>query len=468
MNIPFVGPCYTGRSTYWDGQDTVNLFLETDSAGGKSSVAMVRTPGMVEFATLNAQGGEVRGVKPCGDGCLYAVCGNTLYKVTSAAVVTTIGTLESSTGQVSMSQNGDQLLIADGEYGYLLTLATGSFAKIVDANFPGASIVEFVDGYFAILKPDSEQWFLSDQYDGSSYDGITWASAQGEPDKLVCIAANHRNVWLFGEETTDVFYNSAADPPEFPFDRISGAFFETGCAAAHSVAQLDNTLFWLTNNLQVVRANGYSPQIVSTRQIEYLISQYVRADDAQAMTFVQGGHAFYALTFPTADVTWVYDAASNAWHRRKSYDMGRWRANCYASFNGMHIVGDMTSGKLYQLSETVYTEDGATIERIRVTAPLSAEGKRLFLSSLQVDFEPGVGTFTGQGADPQAMLQWSDDGGKTWSSEYWASIGKVGEYSARTIWRRLGSFRSRQFKLTITDPVNVVILGAYADIIREG
>lgn len=462
--IPFVGPCYKGRSSYWDGQDLVNLMVETDDMGGKSKAALVGTPGLSLLVTLDAGGGEMRGIIKCADNYLYAVCASTLYRVSTAGEVVAVGALDVPTGPVSMATNGLELLIADGTFGYLLTLETGAFAKIVDDNFPGAASVAFVDGYFAVLKPDSEQWFLSGLYDGTTWDGLTWATAQGKPDKLVSLTVSHREVWLFGEESTEVWYDTGAAPPAFPFDRISGAFIELGCAARSSVVAMDNTVIWLTDQGQVVRAAGYAPQIISTRPMEYLLSQYARWDDAFAFTYTQGGHTYFVLTFPTADVTWVFDAATGGWHRRKSWGMGRWRAQCYARFNGMHLVG--AGGKLYRLDESAYTEDGETIERIRVTPPIAVDGKRLFMSSLQVDFEPGVGTMTGQGQDPQAMLDWSDDGGRTWSNVYTASIGKIGEYRARVIWRRLGSFRTRTLRVRVTDPVKVVITGAWAEITK--
>ena len=463
MKIPFVGPCYSGRSPYWDGQESINLMVETDEAGGKSSMALVGTPGLVAWLAL-PEVAEVRGALPCGDGNLYVVCGSMLYRVTPAKVATHVGTLATSSGIVSMAQNGDQLMIADNPNGYLLTFNTGSFSKIANPNFPGASTVAFVDGYFVVSKPDSEQFFLSGLYDGSVWDGLAWASAQGRPDNLVCLAVSHRETWLLGQSSTEVWYNAGIAAPEFPFDRISGAFSETGCSARMSAAVMDNTIFWLTDKGQVVRASGYAPQIVSTRQMEFLFSQYETWADAFAFSYVQSGHTFYVLTFPSAGRTWVYDAATGLWHRRRSYGQGRWRANCYAKFAGLHLVGDASNGKLYQLSETAYSEDGDILEAIRVTAPISGEGERLFMSSLQVDFETGVGTVSGQGQDPQAMLEWSDDGGRTWSNIYTASMGKLGQYNARTIWRRLGSFRNRQFRLSVTDPVRRIILGAFADV----
>jgi hypothetical protein len=74
-----------------------------------------------------------------------------------------------------------------------------------------------------------------------------------------------------------------------------------------------------------------------------------------------------------------------------------------------------------------------------------------------------VGLVVGQGNDPQAMLRWSDDGGHTWSNEHWKSMGAIGQYGYRTIWRRLGmtqKLRDRVYEVSGTDPVKIAIMGA--------
>jgi hypothetical protein len=68
---------------------------------------------------------------------------------------------------------------------------------------------------------------------------------------------------------------------------------------------------------------------------------------------------------------------------------------------------------------------------------------------MQILFNHGVATGT---LDPQAMLSWSDDGGKTWSNEYWRSAGKIGEHRKRSRWWRLGmTWDSRIYKLSVSD-----------------
>jgi hypothetical protein len=185
------------------------------------------------------------------------------------------------------------------------------------------------------------------------------------------------------------------------------------------------------------------------------------------------GHSYYVLTFPTALATWVYDASTGLWHERDSRvsdaSIGRWRATCYAKAYGKHLIGDYSTGTVWELSTSVYAEASESLVRTIQCPPLYSEGKRAFMYSLEVDMEVGVGLASGQGSDPMVMLQWSDDGGRTWSAEITAgmgtSIGAIGEYRTRVTFNRLGSFRQRTLRLSVSDPVKCVIYGINAEIV---
>lgn len=473
MIIPFVGPAYQSQSLPWSAQDCLNLYPEAGGPAAKTQAALLSTPGLVEFATLKDGGGDARGVWAASDGNLYAVCDDQLSQVSPAGVVTNLGTLDSSTGPVAMGDNGVQVFVVDNPDGYVYTLASNAaasnaaasnaFAKIVSSNWSGASMMACLDGYGVGITPGTGQFWVTSLYDFSTmYSALDFATAEGSPDKLVAVAVDHREVWLFGERTTEVWYNSGDS--SFPLSRVSGAFLETGCAAPWSVARGDNTKFWLSSDGMVVRADAYTPKAVSTRAIEAAIAGYSRIDDARGFYYLQEGHGFYVLTFPSAGVTWVYDSSVDAWHRRSSWGLGVWRPTCHARLGQKHIVGDATTGRLYSLDPQAATDAGQPIERMRVSAPIAAEDKRLIHNRLAIDFETGVGLLAGQGEDPKAMLSWSDDGGRSWSGEYMGSIGKLGEYRYRAIWRRLGQARNRVYRLRITDPVRVTIMGAFGDV----
>jgi hypothetical protein len=281
---------------------------------------------------------------------------------------------------------------------------------------------------------------------------------------------------------------------------VQGAFNEIGCLATHSVAKLDNGIFWLGSDARgngiVYRAEGYTGKRISTHAIEWQIQSYGDITDAIAYTYQQDGHSFYVLTFPTADKTWVYDVSTGAWHERAGFEDGqftRHRSNCQMNFNNEIFVGDFENSNLYTFDPTVYADNGQIQKWLRSWRALPTGQnnlKRTAHHTLQLDCEAGVGlagvfgvllaengdiltTETGEpldlesstdvGLDPRVMLRWSDDGGHTWSNEHWAPLGKVGEYSQRVFWRRLGmtlKLRDRVYEVSGTDPVKIAIMGA--------
>jgi hypothetical protein len=193
--------------------------------------------------------------------------------------------------------------------------------------------------------------------------------------------------------------------------------------------------------------------------------------NARAFSYEALGKTFYQITFPESHTTFLYviTESGSHWVKRASYlsysdDDGRHRANCYAFFNDMHFVGDYENGWMYTLDNDTYEDNGKRIRKMRICQPVPGSGDRnsFEFKCLEIMFEAGVGLPKGQGNDPQAMLRYSNDGGKTWSNEYWKSIGKMGEYSHRTRWFRLGSARieERVFELVVSDPIKLVIADA--------
>jgi len=307
--------------------------------------------------------------------------------------------------------------------------------------------------------------------DGTSIDPLSFASAEGSPDLLISLIVDHQEAWLFGNNSVEVWYD--AGTPNFPLQRIQGAYNELGCAAPYSVAKMDNGIFWLGSDARgrgiVYRSNGYTGVRISTHAIEWQIQEYSDISDAIGYTYQQDGHSFYVLSFPTAQTTWVYDAATQAWHERAGFDNGefvRHRSNCQVVFNNEVLVGDFENGNIYAFDLNVYSDNGDIQKWLRSwrALPTGANDlKRTAHHSLQIDCQTGVGLNEGQGSDPQIMLRWSDDGGHTWSNEYWMSMGKIGAYFYRAIQRRLGmtlKLRDRVYEISGTDPVKIAIMGA--------
>lgn len=483
----FIGPTYQAQSKNVDCQRCINLYPQMDELGtGKERevACLVSTPGLATLLTL--AGGAYRGSFTSTAGVLYAVGGNKLYSITSAWVATELGTLLTTTGKVNMADDGFNLVLVDGPNGYNWNLTSLLFTQITDGNFHGSDVVQFVDGYFVFNWPGTGYFYVSelpttDPNTGLPVDATTpiafandpaqIANAEGSADIIVSIVATNENVWLFGDKTTEIWYDAGLSPG-MPFERVQGAFVEFGCAAKFSPARLANTVFWLGKNEQgqgvVVMANGYQPQRISTHPVESAIQSYSDISDAISYTYQENGHNFYVLNFPTGDATWVYDTATGFWHERaytSNGELGRHRANGHSFAYQTHVVGDYATGQIYQLSDSLYSDDGAPITRERVSPHVSSDMVRMFYSKFQLDIEGGTGLDgIGQGTDPQVMLQFSDDGGHTWSNEKQVSLGKIGRTKHRVIFRRLGSSRDRVFRVKITDPVRVTLIGAELDV----
>lgn len=483
----FIGPAYTLKSVNVDAQRCVNLFPEMNEMGaGKESeiASLISTPGLLKISNVGF--GPIRLVHLDPLNKIFVVSGSEMFKMNyiSAGVWTStkIGNLETSTGlvvaaSIQIGANAKTVFV-DGTNNYVFSFtspSTETFSTFSVAGLSpvlGATHVVYIDGYFIFNTAGSNIFYVSD-LNSLSVSALSFASAEGNPDSIVSIIANHRDLWLFNESTTEVFTNTGN--ADFPFERIQGGFIEKGCVAKFSVAKIDGIIFWLGRDASgqgiVYAAQGMSPQRISTHAIENSIQSYANMSAATAYTYQSGGHVFYVLNFPEA--TWVYDLNTKLWHERAFTNLGaleRHRVDVLAFIPqyGIHMVGDYANEKVYQFSETTYSDDTAEITRLRASPHISNGNLKLFCSEFTLDMETGVGLDTGQGSDPQVVLQYSDDGGHTWSNEAWTSaggkIGGIGDFKKRVIWRRLGSFRDRVFRVKITDPVKVTLIGADMDI----
>ena len=497
MKTPILGSTYVARSPNAADARMVNLFPEIVPEGGKEPAYLQRAPGLRLLATVGE--GPVRGLWQKGN-YGYVVSGNNFYQVDANWQILNIG-IVSGTGPVSMTDNGTQIFIACNPNGFIYNTATGVFQKISDPDFPGAVTVGYMDGYFVFNEPNSQRVWVTTLLDGTAVEPLAFASAEGSPDNLISLIIDHREAWLFGTNSVEVWYD--AGTPNFPLERIQGAFNEIGCAAPYSVAKLDNSIFWLGKDARgqgiVYRANGYTGQRISTHAVEWQIQQYTDMSDALAYTYQQDGHSFYVLIFPSANTTWVYDVATQAWHERAGWTNGyftRHRSNCQMSFGNNIVVGDYANGNLYAFDLDDYSDNGSIQKWLRSWRALPTGTNNLKRSahhSLQLDAQSGhylattdqepihlttedlnwlitesgnsliSDTMIVTNQAPLFLLRWSDDGGHTWSNYSQAVGGAVGAYGTRIFWRRLGmtlKLRDRVYEVSGTDPIKIAIMGA--------
>ncbi len=431
------------------GTYTINLSQTVTSRQMNSTAVAAKVTGSITGTTLT--------VTAVTSGTLYV--GQTIQGtgVTALTIITALGTGSGGAGTYTVSTS--QTVSSTTLYGLNFSQLPSS-----DGAFTGGTNVDIVDNYFVYNRPDTQQFGCSNAL--SPISGSTnFSSKDGAPDDLVTLIVDHREIYLLGETSSEVWVDQGTSP--FPFTRIPGTSTQHGIAAAFSVARLGNSFAYLAKNnrgtAQIVQMNGYIPQRISTHAVENSLNGQT-INDAVAWTYQLEGHEVYVISFPTLQLTWCYDIATQMWHKwLYTNNLGQYercRGNCAAVFQGYVLVGDYSNGKIYHLDRNVYTDDGQNVKRLRRAPHLTVDLQRQYFEELQLQFQPGVGLSTGQGDDPQAMLRWSSDGGSTWSSEHWTTIGKIGKYTNRAIWRRLGTARDRIFEVSVSDPVKAVIVSA--------
>lgn len=341
-----------------------------------------------------------------------------------------------------------------------------SFMKITDSAFLGSNVVAYQDGYFFFAKPGTNQVYNSDLF-ATTFNGLDFINLEGSTAPVLNMVSMHRNLYIQTSETTEVYYDAGVSPG-FPFARINGGYLDQGIAAQFSLAQTANAMFWLgqdrSGNNIVYTTSTFLPERISTFAVEEQLEEYATTADAIGYTYTEGGHSFYVLNFPTAQKTWVYDISTHLWHERAYNSNGNlvMQLGVYHNFAfGIHLMGDYSNGNIYQMSQDISTDNGTVIIRKRVAPHLAKDILRIFYSSFQLDIQQGEGLDgTQQGDNPYCLLRFSDDGGRTWSNIKAASVGKIGEFKKRAIFRRLGFARDRVFEVTISDPIFVAMTGA--------
>lgn len=469
--IPINGQSHESISVDANAQRTVNWYPEADPTG-KDELVLYPTPGFGS-AFGSAGGGPVRAAMDM-NGTMYVVSGNNFYSVDINGNASSIGTLTTSSGYVEMAHNGDEIIIVDGSQGCYykesITTYDADITTNIDANFPtAATTVAFIDGYFVVNDPENTNaaaspgaFFISGSYDGTAWAALDYDVAERSWDQINAIRVANGQLWLIGEESTEVWWNSGN--ADFPFERIPSAVIEAGTISTGSAVQIGNSLIWLdqsdSGEGQVVMTEGYNLKPITTPALAAQIRGYTRSD-ARAFSMTWDSHEWYVLTFPTSNKTWVYDVTTGMWFQWSTNgDNARHISECYCYFNNKHYIGSRSDGAIYQLDGSVYDDNGTAITRLRQTPHLHFQGRWGYIGALELIMEQGVGTISV--TDPQVMLQWSKDRGHTWSSESWRDIlGNVGEYSKSTTWRQLGRCQDIIFRIKVTDAVKAVLVGGY-------
>ncbi|MDP3939172.1 MAG: hypothetical protein Q8R92_13690 [Deltaproteobacteria bacterium] len=456
--INLTGGTYKHPSLPLSAQVTRNFWpQQIDNQSARSPYILESWPGLTLFgAGSGADGGQFE-----HNGILYHVCGTTLYTVAADGAHTSRGSILGS-GPCIFDGIGQDVVIVRGGVAKVWDGTTLSTVSGVETPNSATHINNQM-----LYDGDEGRFCSSNVGDAATINALNYATAESSADDLLRVFSFNEQALLLGSKTIERWWNSGVGNP--PFDRVQGGTIEIGLKAIYSVASNKDSVYLLGTDFRIYRMSEGGALAITDRAMSREFSDFSDASDAIGWCFTKDDQYFYQITFPTADKSFVYPEGGQWFEVSSGMSGCRSVANSYAYAFGKHLIGDYRNGNLYALDDDAFTENGETIRRVRDTGPLHgglvrAPGKTLEMSRFELIMETGVGLVSGQGSDPVVMLSFSDDGGRTFCTETWGTVGQLGAYLWKVEWFALGSFMSRIIRIAITDPVKCSIHSAAADV----
>ena len=467
-SLSVVGPYNTERTPSLDAQDTLNWYVINDPIG-KKPTALMGTPGLRNDLLIQT-GSDLTRALFVYRGLMYGVCGDNFYSVAPNLAKTLLGSITTTTGFVRIVGNNSvdgQLLIVDGQKGYLYNVTTGVFIQITTPGFPSKPIdCGFYEGYFLVCQGEDIKVFYSSLNDGALWDVFSFFSVNSGQGTLVGIGIVKSRMFLFKTNTTEAWYNQGSNP-DLPFAQDTNLIFESGCLATWSIQYDFGYLCWLSQDKSgvssILMTTGQVVEVISTPAIDNKIRNFTTPTDVQSYIYKDDGHLFYVSSWTVDDFTFVADITTTMWHRMEMMATkvdplipysGKVRhlSSAHAYFNDIHYVGSYKSPILYSMSLDYGTNDGEPIRRERVVQYFTSKTyKRIQIDRIEIDFRSGIGTETGTPDEesPQAYISVSKNSGESFVNEKSAPLGRVGEYSKRSVWTLFGA-NNRDFVFKIS------------------
>lgn len=451
MRIPLFGTGTASGQKQVTVRKTVGMYWEKRGDTEKAPLVAVGFPDVQETGTTMAGDPTdsvrlvVRDYNSVSQ--LIVVAGKTVYKVRPGGAVETIGDITgASTGLPRAAPGvGDTFLICDGWNAWYWDGLT--FTAINEPFFT----CTWMGGYFIAAKAhDGGKFYISS-------DGTTWtdfATAEAAPDGITALVATRNELYVLGAATTEVW--SHTGDADFPFARINGATTNVGCDNQRTAVLVAGTLYFVARSEGgmpfVARMNGYTPERVSTDDIDrILVDAFATASAIDACGFVLNGHPMYLLSDSTGLRTIYFDAATGLWGYVT--DAGRHKIVAGAEFEGRLVGASYAAGdrNLYQWPP-VPGGAGALHalpkRQIITDHVVSPDGERFTVDSLRLDMATNIGS-----SEKSVSLKVSRDGGLSWGSQQTVGLGTSTGPQKKVEFRRLG--RSRSFTFDLSFPTDV-------------
>ena len=460
--IPCIGPSGQLSDRKAAVQRTMNMRVSAVEGLGEDKLAILESfPGLVSvLAAVQVRGAYVAEVRA------FYVVGTDLREMTSEGVSVSRGTLSSSSGFVSMKHGVSQLVLVDGPSGYVLDLNTNALAQITSAGWRGSNWVDYIDGYFVFVDPDTEQFYISAIDDGSQMDALDFSSADTQPDNIVTHRAFKRELYLFGARSTEVWINSGE--ADFPFVRYNATPIQVGAVGLRAVTIAADTLFFVgqTNRGSgyVYALNGYQPQRISTAAVEQAIQQATDLSQIRMWSYHVSGSELIGVEAPGMTTTWVYDASTKQWQEQGIKVNGEWTplgADHFMFWNREHYC--WYADAIHRIDKDVYLYGVNAIVRERTWPHLVQPSlEPVTYRSLELACTTGTPETLNQ-TEGVISLEISNDGGYEFGPPLLKNLGAVGRWMQRVRWMFLGAARDRVFRLRCSSNVPLSIHAATLD-----
>ncbi len=465
--VNITGPVYRDRSRPLSSQETRNFYHELVESG-KDKYVIKSFPGQNNIGSTTA--GTERGSHQMSE-IGYRVVDETLWEFLSDGTHINRGTIDGYERCIFADDGVNMFIVSHGvvnQYSSDTKLVT----IVSDSSITGALSVSFINNQFAYTFPLLTVFSVVG--DGSSASSLNAVGAETDPDELVRDYAFDQTLYRFGTRSCENWYNSGVGTP--PFDRIEGQIINTGLSAKWSVNNTKDFVYWLGTDLQVYRARGGQEQVISTAAISGAIQSYSYIGDAFGQVATIDNKTIYILTFPTANKSWglIEELGKDGWFElSEGITSGQYNAGSILEVYGKIIIGDRSNGNLNELDFNTYDQAGEVWRRRRIIASVNGDifgqkGQRVQMSRMEFIIETGTGLLTGQGEDPQIMVEASYDGGRSWDEGTWIKTGRQGEFNIRAEWYSMKSFYDMVVRLTTSDPVAFNLYSAAIDLRLAG
>ena len=453
-----VGPSYWLADRKTAVQRSINLWMMVvEGLGEQGTPVLESAPGL---SLVHDFGDDISGMR-AADGRSFIVSGSTLYEMTASEALTARGTLPSSASFVSMVNGEGQLAIVDGTSLSVLNLTTNVLGSVMSAGWLGSKLVDFLDGYFIFVEPDTERFYLSQIDDATTLDALDFSSADTLPDTIVAQCVIRRELYLLGQRSIEVWVDSGG--ADFPFVRYQGTPIDVGVVGYRAWTTAGGSIVWVGSSIKggpyVYMLNGYQAQRISNQSIEQQLAKSTDIASARVWSYQDAGSEFALFDIPGAETTWAYDLATQQWHERGEKDGGDWipsRVVHHFYFNNVHYVAG--GSKLYRMSRDYHDLAGDPLVRERTWAHLRSPSlEPVPYRSLEVLCT------TGDTTAANITLEVSNDNGAVFGAPLARSLGAVGRRVQRVRWGPLGTCpagASRVHRLRTSDAVPLTIQGA--------